>query len=89
MAAVSSGQCWQRTGEEVKLRTAELEEARAQVKTLRVFPPNCSSCKKIRDDPGCWDQLEAYITEYSEAEFSHSPSHGCAKKFYPEYFDES
>ena len=50
--------------------------------------PICASCKKIRDDKGYWTQIEAFISEHSEAEFSHSICSECAKKLYPEYVDE-
>lgn len=42
-------------------------------------------CKKIRDDQGCWTQLEAYIMEHSEAEFSHGICRECAEVYYPRY----
>jgi hypothetical protein len=53
------------------------------VKTLTGMLPICTSCKKIRDDHGCWTQLEMYIHEHSEAEFSHGLCPECVKKFYP------
>jgi CheY-like chemotaxis protein len=64
----------------------ELEDALAQVKTLSGLLPICSSCKKIRDDEGYWNQLEVYIRDHSEVEFSHSLCPECAKKLYPEIF---
>jgi len=62
----------------------ELQDALHKVKTLRGLLPICSSCKKIRDDNGYWNQLEAYIQKHSDAEFSHGICPECAKKFYPE-----
>lgn len=56
----------------------------AKVKTLSGFLPICASCKKIRDDKGYWNQIEIYIKEHSEADFSHSICPGCAKKLYPD-----
>lgn len=64
----------------------KLQEALAQVKRLSGFLPICASCKKIRDDKGYWQQVEAYIRDHSEAEFSHSICPDCAKKLYPELF---
>jgi len=64
----------------------DLTEALAQVKKLSGFLPICASCKKIRDDQGYWQQIEEYIREHSEAEFSHSVCPDCAKKLYPEFF---
>lgn len=56
----------------------------AEVKTLSGFLPICASCKKIRDDEGYWNQIEAYIHEHSEAKFSHGICPECAKKLYPD-----
>ncbi len=55
----------------VKERTQELEQALAQVTQLQGLLPICSSCKKIRDDHNHWHQLEKYISERTEARFSH------------------
>lgn len=66
----------------------ELQDALAQVKTLRGLLPICASCKKIRDDEGYWNKLETYIQKHSEAEFSHGICPECAKKLYPEYFGD-
>jgi hypothetical protein len=46
----------------------ELQKALSEVKTLRGFLPICSSCKKIRDDTGYWNQLEAYIHNHTDAQ---------------------
>jgi PAS domain-containing protein len=64
----------------------ELQQALAQVKRLSGFLPICASCKKIRDDRGYWQQVEAYIRDHSEAEFSHGLCPECARKLYPELF---
>ncbi|RPJ81291.1 MAG: HAMP domain-containing protein [Deltaproteobacteria bacterium] len=68
----------------VKERTAELENALENIKTLKGIVPICSHCKKIRDDKGYWNQLEAYMAEHSGADFSHSICPECAKKHYPD-----
>ncbi len=60
----------------------ELETALAEIKALSGMLPICSSCKKIRDDQGYWQQLETYIETHSEALFSHSICPSCSKKFY-------
>jgi PleD family two-component response regulator len=65
-----------------------IQDALNTVKTLSGLLPICAHCKKIRDDKGYWNQIEAYISEHSEAEFSHSICPECAKKFYPEYYDK-
>jgi len=74
--------------EERERLIGELQEALAEVKTLSGLLPICASCKSIRDDQGYWQQIEAYIRDHSEAEFSHSVCPECAKKLYPEIFDK-
>ena len=66
---------------------AELQKALKKVKTLSGFLPICASCKKIRDDQGYWNQIEAYISEHSEAEFSHGICPECAEKLYPDIYN--
>ena len=61
-----------------------LEEALSQVKTLRGLLPLCAYCKKVRDDQGYWNQIEAYVAEHSHADFSHGICPECAQKYYPE-----
>ena len=72
----------------LNLRQTELKEALAEVKTLRGLIPICSSCKMIRDDKGTWNRIESYITEHSEAEFTHSYCNDCIRKLYPDLADE-
>ncbi|MCK8603838.1 hypothetical protein [Desulfoferrobacter suflitae] len=64
---------------------AKLEKSLQEVKTLSGLLPICTHCKKIRDDKGYWNQLEAYIRAHSKAEFSHSICPECAKKYYPDF----
>ncbi len=59
---------------------AELQDALAKVKQLSGMLPICASCKKIRDDKGYWNQIELYITEHSEALFSHGLCPDCSDK---------
>ena len=63
----------------------EREEALAKVQTLQGMLPICSSCKKIRNDAGSWEQIETYVRSHSEAEFSHGICPECMQKLYPEY----
>ncbi len=58
----------------------ELREALAQVKRLSGLLPICSSCKKVRDDAGYWQQVEVYVRDRSEAEFTHGICPECVKK---------
>ncbi len=60
----------------------DLQEALNKVKLLKGLLPICSHCKKIRDDEGYWTQIEEYIREHSEAEFSHSICPTCIKTHY-------
>jgi hypothetical protein len=66
----------------------ELQEALVRVKALSGLLPICAACKKIRDDQGYWNQIEAYLKEHSEAEFSHGICPECTVKLYPDYFSE-
>jgi PAS domain S-box-containing protein len=65
---------------------SQLQEALEKVKLLSGIIPICSSCKQIRDDKGYWHQVEAYIKNHSEAEFSHSICPDCAERLYPEFY---
>lgn len=62
----------------------ELRDALAEVKPLSGFIPICASCKKIRDDQGCWGQIEKYLTEHSDAQFSHGICPDCVRRLYPD-----
>lgn len=61
---------------------ADLQKAVSHIKTLKGLIPICSKCKKIRDDKGFWNQIEFYIEENSEAEFSHGMCPECTDKLY-------
>jgi DNA-binding NtrC family response regulator len=67
---------------ETLIRT--LEEALANVNTLRGLIPICAGCKRIRDDKGFWNQVEIYVSEHSEARFSHGLCPQCARTYYPD-----
>jgi hypothetical protein len=62
----------------------ELQDALNQVKVLSGLLPICAHCKKIRDDNGYWQNLERYIHDHSEAEFTHSICPNCLKEHYSE-----
>ena len=63
-----------------------LQEALAEVKKLSGMLPICSSCKNIRNDEGYWQQIEEYIMDNSEADFTHGICNECVKKLYPEFY---
>ena len=66
----------------------KLERALDKIKTLRGLIPICAACKKIRDDKGYWHQVEVYVRDHSEADFSHDICPECAQKLYPDLFEE-
>jgi hypothetical protein len=76
----------ERTEEEREKLILQLQDALVEVRTLSGLLPICSSCKKIRDDQGYWNQIEDYVSSRSEATFSHGICPECAKKLYPEFY---
>jgi DNA-binding response OmpR family regulator len=81
---------------EVGRRMVEMQDALAskvealrqtleQIKTLRGILPICANCKKIRDDQGYWNQVEVYVRDHTEAEFSHGLCPECMRKLYPDF----
>jgi len=77
-----------KTNKFLKKEIENREIAEQKIKILKGLLPICSSCKKIRDDKGYWKQIEGYILEHSEAEFSHGICPECAKNLYPDFCDE-
>ena len=65
---------------------SELNTTIEEIKTLRGVLPICSHCKDIRNDAGQWDQLEEYIREHSDAEFTHGICPECKEKYYSDLF---
>lgn len=64
-------------------RWRELQRALNEVKTLRGIVPICAKCKKIRDDDGYWSQVDEYVRDHTEAEFSHGLCPDCAAELFP------
>ena len=60
----------------------ELTRALSEIKVLSGLLPICAACKKIRDEQGVWHQIEVYIRQHSEADFSHGICPACAKRLY-------
>jgi PAS domain S-box-containing protein len=77
-----------RIEEERRKLLYDLQDALTKIKRLRGLLPICASCKKIRDDKGYWNELEAYISEHSEAEITHGFCPDCMKKLYGVFLDE-
>jgi hypothetical protein len=90
MSIALIGMLWgqiKQADEEKSKTISELRKALVRVKTLSGLLPICASCKKVRDDQGYWNQIEAYIEAYSEAQFSHGICPECAEKLYPEFYN--
>lgn len=71
--------------QQVMARTAELEKALNEVKTLEGLLPVCSSCKNIRDESGAWHAVETYVSQRTDADFSHSICPDCVTRLYPDF----
>jgi hypothetical protein len=67
---------------------SRLKQALQNVKTLTGLLPICANCKNIRDDEGYWQQIEEYIMDHSEADFTHGICNKCVEKLYPEYYQK-
>lgn len=74
----------QHLNRKLKSTVETLRHAQQEIKTLKGIIPICSNCKKIKDDKGYWKQIEEYVREHSDAEFSHGLCQECAKKLYPD-----
>ncbi len=73
---------------DLQKKNRELEYANSTIKTLRGILPICSFCKGIRNDQGYWKKLEEYVSDETEAQFSHSICPQCLEENYPEVFDD-
>ena len=71
-----------------ELLIRDLRTVLERVKTLSGLLPICSSCKKVRDDKGYWNQVETYIEEHSNAHFTHGICPDCAMRLYPHLFKD-
>jgi GAF domain-containing protein len=69
---------------ELERSNNELQKALSEIKTLRGIVPICSKCKKIRDDKGFWQQVETYVSQHSDAFFSHAICPECVNEYYNE-----
>jgi len=73
----------QRT-QELTQTVSKLQAALDNIKTLGGLIPICASCKRIRDDQGFWNQVEAYVSKRTTARFTHGMCPDCSKKFLAE-----
>lgn len=88
LASLADISARKRAEEEREKLVSEREHVLSALKVLNGLLPICASCKKIRDDGGYWNQLEDYITQHSEADFSHSLCPECMAALYPEEAEE-
>ena len=82
LARVKTHLTLRRMQKELEIQNAKLQEALANVKTLKGLVPICANCKKIRDDAGYWNELERYIEALSDAFFSHGVCPECMEFLY-------
>jgi DNA-binding response OmpR family regulator len=75
--------CRKERESDLRRSNEDLQQALKEVKALRGLIPICASCKKVRNDGGFWQQLEEYLSEHSDAQFSHGICQVCVKKLYP------
>ena len=73
---------------ELSARIVDLAQAASRIQKLNGLLPICSHCKKIRDYQGYWNELEKYISDHSDAEFSHAICPGCLRQYYPDVNNE-
>ncbi len=66
----------------------ELQTALEEIKSLRGIIPICSTCKRIRDDEGYWEQVDDYISKHTQVHLSHGICPECMKTLYPELSKE-
>ncbi len=75
--------------QEKEQKIEELSKAFREIKTLRGILPICASCKNIRDDKGYWNQIETYIRDHSDADFTHGICPQCAEELYPDFYNNT
>jgi len=73
----------------VDVRTENLKRAIKEIKKLGELLPICANCKKIRNDNGYWDEVEAFIAERADVKFSHSICPECKEILYPNYANKN
>ncbi len=69
---------------ELQQKIKELQDALAKIKTLSGLLPICAWCKKVRDDNGYWQNVEHFLHEHSELDFSHGICPDCLVKNFPQ-----
>jgi CheY-like chemotaxis protein len=69
---------------EIQSKNDLMQKQLSEIRTLRGLLPICSGCKRVRNDEGYWEEIENYVRQYSDAEFSHGLCPPCARRLYPE-----
>ena len=77
---------WKKAEQEKNDLIAKLQDALANLKTLKALIPICSACGLVRNDDGYWQKVEEYLSEQADVDFSHSICEKCAEKLYPEFY---
>jgi PAS domain S-box-containing protein len=77
------------TRQALETKNCQLQAALHNLKTLKGLIPICASCKKVRDDEGFWQQVEVYVRDHSEAEFSHGLCPDCIQRLFPDSAPEA
>ncbi len=72
--------------DELQRVNKELTTSLAQIKLLKGLIPICANCKKIRDDTGFWQEVESYISQHTDANFSHGICPDCMQELYPDIY---
>ena len=85
MARVRAGERVIQLERTLRDKNAALSDALAQVRQLKGIVPICIHCKKIRNDENYWQQVEVYVADHTEADFSHSICPQCLEEPYPAY----
>lgn len=71
--------------DQLSTQILDLRQALEQVRTLQGIIPICMHCKKIRDDAGYWEQVEAYVSRHADVRFSHGICPECVKRHYRDF----
>ena len=88
-ARIEVGRLMIETQDALAAKIEELHRALNEIRILRGIVPICAGCKKIRDDQGYWKQVEVYLQEHTEAEFSHGLCPDCKKRLYTDLSENS
>ncbi|MDH5475636.1 MAG: hypothetical protein OEX22_08110 [Cyclobacteriaceae bacterium] len=69
--------------------SVKIDDAQKEIKVLEGLLPICATCKKIKDEQGNWSQIEHYVNDHSEVQFSHGMCPSCLHELYPDQKDQS